>query len=103
VYWRKRGRDSNTGSNPVGATTYRRVIGGDDSFAADEPIYRQCATELESPPPATSYRFELDLVCEQLPEHLAGLWNLAREHTFDIPDLPLKVGLDLVGVEFREL
>jgi len=90
-------------SNPVGATTYRRVIRRDDSFVADEPIDCQRPTELEGTSPATSYRFELDLVCEQLPEHLAGLWNLAREHTFDIPDLPLKLGLDLVGVEVREL
>jgi hypothetical protein len=36
--------------NPVGATTYRRVI-GDDSFASDEPIDRQRPPELERPLP----------------------------------------------------
>jgi hypothetical protein len=48
-------------SRPVGATTYRRVI-GDDSFASDEPIDRQRPPELERPLPATSYGLQLDLV-----------------------------------------
>jgi hypothetical protein len=40
---RKRGRDSNTGSNPVGATTVRRVI---HRLARDEPLEAQRAPEL---------------------------------------------------------
>jgi len=50
----------------LGATTYRRVIGRDHRFPADERIDRQRPTELESALPATSYGLDLDLVCEKL-------------------------------------
>src|SRR5207247_3849026 len=86
-------------SVPVGATTYRRVICPNDRIPADEPIDSQCATELKPALPAASHGLDLDLVGEELPEHLAGLRDLTPKQTLHVADLAVKVGLDLLRIQ----
>src|SRR6266571_7520262 len=83
----------------VGATTYRRVICPDDRIPTDEPIDSQCATELEPALPAAAHGLDVDLVGEELPEHLTRLRDLPPKEPFHVADLVVKVRLDLLRVQ----
>jgi len=90
-------------TNPVGATTYRGVIGPDERVPTDETIHGQRASELVPALPTPTDWLELDLVLEELPEHLTRLGDLAPEDILDAVDLVTEVGLDPVRVEVGDL
>ncbi len=68
MYQAKTWPDSFTGSNPVGATTTRRVMGGEQGVAVDETVDRQRPAEFVAALQAAARRLELDLVRQELPQ-----------------------------------
>src|SRR5882762_104033 len=49
--------------------------------------------------PRQASRMKDDLPCEELPEHLTGLWALLAKYSYDVLYLHMEIGLDLLGVE----
>jgi hypothetical protein len=100
IRWQKRAAMWKHGFESRWGATVRRVI---HRLPGDEPFEAQGAPELVAPLPARADRLELDLVGENLPQHLPLLDGLPAQETRHVADPSAELLSDLVGVEARDL
>src|SRR5262245_33242442 len=88
-------------TNPDADTTIGRVTDFRlcQGIPSDQPIDREGSSELVAPFFALAHRLELNLVGQELPEHLSRLGNMTTEQCFHILDLDQELGLDPRGVD----